>query len=82
MRRHSHHRRPQNARDCSNVTPQMHTALGQPSSVQGISFSSLVLGLVQASVGSTAIEALGTMIACQSHDPPASSLAPVLSLRI
>jgi hypothetical protein len=60
----------------------MHVALGQPSSVQGISFSSVALGLVRTFNVSNGIEHSTRTIAEHSHAPPISSSLPTLPLRI
>ena len=62
--------------------PAMHAALGQPSSVQGISFSPVALGLVRAFNESHGIEPSARMIAEHSHAPPISSSPAALPLRI
>jgi hypothetical protein len=62
--------------------PAMHAALGQPSSVQGISFSSVALGLIRAFNESQSIEHSTRTIAENSHAPPISSSPPTLPLRI
>ena len=62
--------------------PAMHAALGQPSSVQGISGSPVVLGLVRAFNEAQIVEHSTTTIAEHSHAPPISSSPPTLPLRI
>jgi hypothetical protein len=79
MRCSSHHHHGQ---ECYKTMPAMHAALGQPSSVQGISFSPVVLGLVRAFNESNGIECSARMIAEHSHAPPMSSSPPALPLRI
>src|ERR1700745_757536 len=49
MRCHSHHGRSHHGnQDCSNPSPAIQADFGQPSSVQGIAFSAVALGVVQA----------------------------------
>src|SRR5437667_7630673 len=45
---HGHH-----GKDCCKTMPAMRAALGQPASVQKISFSAVVLGILQALNGSS-----------------------------
>src|SRR5579864_7989766 len=63
--RHSHH-----SMDCCDATPQMHPALGQPTSVQAISSSPVTLGLVHCSSNSHLMEVSRGIIGAHSHDPP------------
>jgi hypothetical protein len=79
MRCSSHHHHGQ---ECCKTMPAMHAALGQPSSVQGLSFSSVALGLVRAFNESKGIEPFVGMIAEHSHAPPISSSPAALPLRI
>jgi hypothetical protein len=79
MRCSSHHH---HGRECCKTMPAMHAALAQPSSVQGISFSPVALGLVRAFNESNAIEPSARMIAEHSHAPPISSSPSALPLRI
>ena len=79
MRCSSHHHHGQ---ECCKTMPAMHAAFGQPSSVQGISFSPVALGLVPAFNESRSIEPSARMIAEHSHAPPISSSPPALPLRI
>jgi hypothetical protein len=74
---HGHH-----GQECCKTMPAMHAAFGQPSSVQGISFSPVALGLVRAFNESNGIEPFARMIAEYSHAPPASCSPTVLPLRI
>ncbi|HWY55881.1 MAG TPA: hypothetical protein VNZ03_15545 [Terriglobales bacterium] len=62
--------------------PAMHAALGQPSSVQGISFSPVAIGLVLAFNESLSIAASARFVADQCHAPPILSPPSVLPLRI
>jgi hypothetical protein len=79
MRCSSHHHHGQ---ECCKTMPAMHAALGQPSSVQGISFSPVALGLVRAFNESDGIEPSARMIAEHSHAPPMSSSPAAPPLRI
>lgn len=79
MRCSSHHHHGQ---ECCKTMPTMHAALGQPSSVQGISFSPVALGLVRAFKESQGMEHSTGTIAEHSHAPPISSSPPALPLRI
>src|SRR5215472_16323514 len=76
-----HHRSHHGSQDCCSTTPQLHAALGQPSSIQGITFSPVALGVVQAFSYFQIVEFSSTIIAAHSHDPPASCSKPILSLR-
>jgi len=83
MRCHTHHRRSHHgSQDCCSTTPQMRAALGQPSSIQGISFSPVALGVVLAFSDFQIVEFSSAIISGHSHDPPASRSKLVLSLRI
>jgi hypothetical protein len=83
MRCHTHHRRSHHgSQDCCSTTPQMHAALGQPSSTQGITFSPVAPGVVQAFSDFQIVEFSSAVIVAHSHDPPASCYRPILSLRI
>jgi len=74
---HSHH-----GQDCCKTMPAMHAAVGQPSSVQGISFSSVALAIVGVFSASRTIELPSVgLIAEHSHAPPAF-YPPILPLRI
>jgi hypothetical protein len=72
-----HHPGHHGSQDCCNTTPQMHAALGQPSSVQGVSFSPVALGVVQASNDSQVVEFSARIVTGHSHDPPPSCSIPV-----
>jgi hypothetical protein len=83
MRCHSHHHRSHHGnQDCCNTTPQIHADFGQPSSVQGIAFSPVALGVVQAFNDSQIADFFASIVAEHSHDPPHSCSTPVISLRI
>ena len=79
MRCSSHHHHGQ---ECCKTMPTMHAALGQPSSVQGISFSPIALGLVRAFNESRGIEPSARMIAEHSHAPPMTPSPAAQPLRI
>jgi hypothetical protein len=79
MRCSSHHHHGQ---DCCKTMPAMHAVLGQPSSVQGITFSPAPLGEMAAFDESHGIESSARMIAEHSHAPPIFSPPAVLPLRI
>lgn|ERR1700737_68756 len=79
MRCSSHHHHGQ---DCCKTMPAMKAALGQPSSVQGISFTPVALGVVAAFSESHSIESSARMIAEHSHAPPILCPPAVLPLRI
>jgi hypothetical protein len=78
---HSHHQH-HGSQDCCNTTPQMHAALGQPSSVQALAFSPVALGVVRASNDSQIMEFSARIMGGHSHDPPPQCSTAVLSLRI
>lgn len=80
MRCHSHHHSKQ-SQDCCNTTPQAHADLGNPSSLQSISYSPIALGCVHAPAHVELIGFFGTVITRHSHDPPHRD-TPVLPLRI
>ena len=83
MRCHSHHGRSHHGnQDCCNTTPQIHADFGQPSSVQGIAFSPVALGVVKAFNDSQIADFFASIVAEHSHDPPHSCSTPVISLRI
>ena len=77
-----HHRSHHGSQDCCSTTPEVPAALGQPSSMQGINFSPVALGAVQAFSDFQIVEFSSTIIAAHSHDPPASCSKLILSLRI
>jgi hypothetical protein len=79
---HSHNHRSHHGQDCCKTTPQMHAALAQPSSVQGIPFSPVAIGTVWAFSDSQIMEFSASIIAGHSHDPPPTCSAPIPSLRI
>jgi hypothetical protein len=74
---HGHH-----GQECCKTMPATHAAFGQPSSVQGISFSAVALGLIRAFNESHGMEPSARMIAEHSHAPPSSSSPATLPLRI
>jgi len=74
---HAHH-----GQECCKTMPAIHAALGQPSSVQSLSFSPLTFTLVQALNDPQSIESAARMIAEYSHAPPASCSPAALPLRI
>lgn len=83
MQCHTHHRRSHHgSQDCCSTTPQMRAALGQPSSIQGMTFSRVAFPVVQAFSDFQIVEFCSVIIAAHSHDPPASCSRPILSLRI
>jgi len=79
MRCSSHHHHGQ---ECCKTMPAIHAAVGQPPSVQGVSFSPFALGVVRAFAESQSIESSARMIAEYSHAPPASYSPAILPLRI
>ena len=80
---HTHHSRNHHgSQDCCSTTPQMRAALGQPSSLQGTTFSPVALRVVLAFSDFQIVEFSSAIIAAHSHDPPASCSKLVLSLRI
>jgi hypothetical protein len=79
MRCSSHHHHGQ---ECCKTMPAMHAALGQPSCVQGISFSPIAFRVVVVFGESHSMESSARMIAEYSHAPPASWSPAVLPLRI
>jgi hypothetical protein len=74
---HGHH-----GQECCKTMPAMHPAFGQPSSVQGISFSPIALGLVRAFSESNAMVPSARMIAEHSHAPPTACSPAASPLRI
>lgn len=74
---HSRH-----GQDCCQTMRTMHAAFGQPSSVQGVSFSPVLLGLVPAFDASGRMESAVRWIAEHSHAPPISCSPVILPLRI
>lgn len=77
----SHHSYP--SQECCKTTPQItHSAIGQPSSVQEISFSPAVLGVVQAFTDAQVVQCTTIVISGHSHDPPLSCCTPIMPLRI
>ena len=74
---HGHH-----SQECCKTMPAIHAALGQPSSVQGISFSPVTFAVVQSFNEAQRTESSARMIAGYSHAPPASGSPAILPLRI
>lgn len=74
---HGHH-----GQECCRTMPAIHAAVGQPPSVQGISFSPGTFGVVVAFGESHRMESSTRMIAEYSHAPPASCSPAILPLRI
>ena len=68
--------------DCCDTMPQMHSSLGHPSSVQGVSLSPVVLGLVLSFSDPRLVEGSCSIIAAHSHDPPLSCIPVTSPLRI
>jgi len=62
--------------------PSIQAAIGQPSSVHGISFSLIALGVIRSFGESHSIASSARMIAEYSHAPPACCSPAVLPLRI
>ncbi len=62
---HGHH-----GKDCCKTMPAMRAALGLPSSVHGISFSAVALGVLPVFNASHGIEPSARMVAAHSHAPP------------
>ena len=74
---HGHH-----SQECCKTMPAIHAFIGQPPSVQGISFASVALGVVWAFGESDSIESSARLIAGYSHAPPTSCSPAILPLRI
>lgn len=74
---HGHH-----GQDCCKSMPSAHAVLGQPSSVQGMSFSPIALGTVQAFRQSATCASSSRMIAEDAHAPPFLDSPAPLPLRI
>src|SRR4051812_36266084 len=70
---HGHH----HGQDCCKDMPVTHAAIGQPSSVQGSSFSAVDFGVVRDYNEFQTIESSAGMIAEHSHAPPICSLPTV-----
>ena len=75
--RHGHQ-----GQDCCKTMPTIHSAIGQPTAVHGISYSPVAHGPVQAVGEFQSIESSPRLIAEHAHDPPSGCSPPVLSLRI
>src|SRR5437899_12216633 len=74
---HGHH-----GNDCCKTMPALRAVPGQPSSVQKVSFSPVVLGILQALNGSSSSQTSTTVITAHSHAPPIFFSPPPLPLRI
>jgi hypothetical protein len=74
---HGHH-----GQDCCKSMPSVHAALGQPSSLQGVSFSLLALGIVQALDQCDSCASSSRLIAEYAHAPPFLDSPTPLPLRI
>src|SRR5947209_14703542 len=76
---HGHH-----GKDCCKTMPAMRAALGQPTSVQDVSFSPVVLGILKALNGSSSSSSQTStaVITAHSHAPPIFFSPPPLPLRI
>jgi len=68
--------------DCCKTMPAMHAPFVQPSSVHGVSYSSLVFELLPATSDSIALGASNRMIAAYCHAPPIRYTLVPLPLRI
>src|SRR5271167_3719358 len=74
---HGHH-----GQDCCKTMPAMHAAFGQPSSVQGASFSPVALGVAPGFNECHGLDRCARMIAAHSHAPPISCSPAPAPLRI
>src|ERR1700746_1162756 len=74
---HGHH-----GQDCCKTMPNIHSAIGQPTSVHSVSYSRLVHGPVQAFPGRRGIASTAGFIADHSPDPPPRPSPPISPLRI
>ena len=74
---HGHH-----GEECYRTMPAARAVPGLPLSVQGISFSPVLLGMVAAFDPSEVLEISARLIAAHSHAPPTFSFPPALPLRI
>ena len=82
MRCHSHHHHNSSPQNCCKTTPQMQASLGQPSSMQTISVSPGMFGVMQAFDDPKMSMFFGNISARHSHDPPLSGSLSTLPLRI
>ena len=82
MRCHADHHGSHDSQDCCKATLQVHAALGQPSSVQGICSSLVVFYVVETLADSHIFKFWVTATTRHSHDPPISCSTLVLALRI
>src|SRR5271169_3349784 len=62
---HGHH-----GQDCCKTMPAIHATFGQPSSVQGVSFSPVALGVLPGFNESHCMDPCARRIAARSHAPP------------
>jgi hypothetical protein len=74
---HGHH-----DNNCCKTMPLMKVALGQPSSVQGLSLVPLTLGVVETQTISSSLDLSSPRIMAHSHAPPIFLSPPLLPLRI
>jgi len=74
---HGHH-----GQECCKSMPSVHAALGQPSSMQGVSFSPITLGTVQAFHESETCASSCRVIAEEAHAPPSLDSPAPLPLRV
>jgi hypothetical protein len=74
---HGHH-----AQDCCIAMPAMHAPFVQPSSVHGVSYSTLVFALLPATSESLALGSSNRAIAAHCHAPPIRYTPAPLTLRI
>ena len=74
---HGHH-----GQDCCKSMPSIHAVLGQPSSVQGVSFAPIALGAAQAFDQPQSYGSSFRVIAEEAHAPPFLDSPAPLPLRI
>jgi hypothetical protein len=74
---HGHH-----GQDCCKTMPNIHSAIGQPTSVHSVSYSPVAHGAVQPFPGCQGIDSYAGLIAEHSHDPPPRPSPPISTLRI
>src|SRR5690348_11521866 len=79
---HCHSQHHHKGQDCCKTMPEMHAVLGQPSSVQGGSFSPAVRGPVLALSDASGLECCIGMIAERSAEPTIFSPPTAPPLRI
>jgi hypothetical protein len=68
--------------DCCKSMPSVNPALGQPSSVQGVSFPHITLGTVEAFHQFESYASFSSVIAEEAHAPPFLDSPVPLPLRI